>query len=333
MSDIFKLDDKGLECILPQVRKLNSQVNDSSVLIKKSIAQLDMQIVARAEIESEIDQISSSLMTQREKMDGIYNVINHAMADAETTTSWLQNVIGNIRYASVAVVGGLASIMFRLGRGVSTTAADNTNLSGGNVNTVTVNSNNYNSYRVWQKNYTNTGIEYKDGITKGDYSGYTIIKGFSNDGIESQKNYSQFVKDGKNVGCGVTSVANAYNILNPDSKITPKDVAIKKGSTASVVWSENGMVNLGGNATLQDLANNIHNNNPVVVLMKYGKNPHYVTVVGLKEGCNISNPQLSDFLVIDPGGTSTAASIKTMDEVKQYNYSFKLMTDQMWVFK
>lgn len=346
MANLVKLDAGGFKNVLPNVKKIHNDVNQLSREISKTLEGLDMTVAARAGMEAEIADIVKVLSVQQDKMNSVAGVIEEAAAKAEETNSWLNNVINAIQTAIGGLLGAFTG-WFGIGNRAGNSDGGSRTTSVGAAsgeNTVTID-NNKTSYREYQKNYENVGIE-----NGKDYSDYKVVKGFPPTKIEAQGEYDQFLQDAVddkgnvkkvNVGCGVTSVANAYNILNPDKHKLPTDVIKEK--TAEVVWEKNGLHKIGSypkweNITsaykaqaLKDLANNVHNNNPVVVLLKSGGAPHYVTVFGLKDNCDVTNVTLSDLLVIDPGGTATSASIKTLNDLK-VSQGYELMPDQMWSF-
>jgi hypothetical protein len=166
---------------------------------------------------------------------------------------------------------------------------------------------------------TTTGI-YKNMVlyAEGNYANYYVVNGFDTAYCYNQNNYSRFVMGGKNVGCTATANATALSIKRGKA-VSPNTIGwgsqgCNWTSTAVVKSSDGDSSGYGKQTQLTLIAQELLKGNAVIVRANAY---HTVTAIGLRNGANTSNIQVSDILIADPAN----GKVTTLDKaVHGYSY-------------
>lgn len=148
-----------------------------------------------------------------------------------------------------------------------------------------------------------------------DYSKYKVISNISSEYCYNQKNYDKFISpnSGKNVGCTATAIAIAYSIYH-NEPLDPTVVPWSSNPSSVGVsnWDQHTNILFSGGSYSTDDAlracyEQLNNGVPVIIRLTGG---HSITVVGVKDGADINNLSMNDFLIVDPND----GKLKYLDE-------------------
>lgn len=149
---------------------------------------------------------------------------------------------------------------------------------------------------------------------------YTTIDDFDQY-IYSQLDYDEFLNEnGKNVGCSATAWAMGKSMLK-DKAIDPRSDWGPNGAYFSGMNSRQRVQNLGELGVLQISYDELMAGKPSLLYFHEGKNQHYITVVGMREGADRNNLMSGDLLILDPGykQQSSKRAITTLDDFQARN--------------